>query len=163
MPEYPIAHIGNRLALILAMGGLAGTGAVLHAAAQPAKAAVVHVDMLDATSDASLTGPQTMKAQLDTDEVPPGPVTFLAHNLSKGTMHEMIVAKVSDPGAPLPMDKADSRVIESKIKRLGEIEDLKPGQSGKMTRNLGPGSYVLLCNQPGHYHAGMWAVLTVKR
>jgi uncharacterized cupredoxin-like copper-binding protein len=54
-------------------------------------------------------------------------------------------------------------VIEKKIQRLGEISDLKPGAAGAMTLSLKAGSYVLICNQPGHYKAGMVANLSVNK
>ena len=46
---------------------------------------------------------------------------------------------------------------------LGEITDLKPGAHGKLTLNLKPGSYLLICNEPGHYKAGMTAPLLVEK
>jgi uncharacterized cupredoxin-like copper-binding protein len=52
-------------------------------------------------------------------------------------------------------------VIETQLKSLGEVEELKPGKSGKLTLNLKPGSYLLMYNQPGHWHAGMWTKFTV--
>jgi uncharacterized cupredoxin-like copper-binding protein len=54
-------------------------------------------------------------------------------------------------------------VIEKRIHHLGEISDLKPGAKGTMTLDLKPGSYVVICNQPGHYKAGMMTALTVTR
>lgn len=50
---------------------------------------------------------------------------------------------------------------EKRVKRLGEIADLKPGKTGKLTLNLKAGNYVLFCNQPGHYKDGMVAKLSV--
>ena len=90
----------------------------------------------------------------------PGRVTFQAENQSKTLVHEVIV--VRDDGAKdLPFDAKKSLVIENRIKRLGEIADLKPGKTGKLTLNLKPGTYVLICNQPGHYKDGMLAKVTV--
>ena len=44
---------------------------------------------------------------------------------------------------------------------LGEIADLAPGKTGELTLNLGPGTYMLLCDEPGHYKDGMAAKLVV--
>jgi uncharacterized cupredoxin-like copper-binding protein len=44
---------------------------------------------------------------------------------------------------------------------IGEIADVGPGRSRTKTFNLEKGSYVLFCNLPGHYKAGMKARLTV--
>jgi uncharacterized cupredoxin-like copper-binding protein len=47
------------------------------------------------------------------------------------------------------------------MKSLGEVEELQPGESGQLTLNLKLGSYLLICNKPGHLHAGMWSKFTV--
>ncbi len=62
---------------------------------------------------------------------------------------------------PLPYDSDDQRVIEDKIKSLGETEEMQPGTSKDLTLDLKPGTYLLLCNVAGHYAAGMWTTLTV--
>jgi uncharacterized cupredoxin-like copper-binding protein len=121
----------------------------------------VKVELIDATVDPSLTGPATMKTTLDKDSVRAGPVTFTVHNASKSQMHEMVLIWVKNPQDALPMDTKSDRVVEDKVKHLGEVADLEPGTSGTLKRSLKPGSYLLVCNQPGHYHAGMWATLTV--
>jgi uncharacterized cupredoxin-like copper-binding protein len=125
------------------------------------KGEVVKVELIDATVDPSLTGTATMKTSLDRDSVKAGPVVFDVHNASKSQMHEMVLIWVKDPKAALPMDSKEDKVVEDKVKHLGEVSDLEPGTSGTLKRNLKPGSYLLVCNQPGHYHAGMWATLTV--
>jgi uncharacterized cupredoxin-like copper-binding protein len=75
----------------------------------------------------------------------------------------MVVVAVTAPGKALPYDEKTQKVIESRIRRLGEIADLKPSAGGKLTLNLRPGTYLVICNQPGHYKAGMSATLTVEK
>ncbi len=128
---------------------------------EKAKGQTVRVELVDVTVDPSLSGTTTMKTTLDRENVKAGPVTFVVHNASKSQTHEMVLIWVKDPKASLPMDQAEDKVIEDKVKHLGEVADLEPGTSGTLKRNLKPGSYLLVCNQPGHYHAGMWATLTV--
>jgi uncharacterized cupredoxin-like copper-binding protein len=94
--------------------------------------------------------------------VPAGEVTFVATNRSSDYVHEMIVAKVADPAKPLPYVTADTKVDEEAAGHLGEVSELDPGKSGKLTLTLEPGTYVLYCNIPGHYMAGMWATITVR-
>jgi hypothetical protein len=53
-------------------------------------------------------------------------------------------------------------VIEARIRSLGEIADLAPGKTGKLTVNLKAGTYLLICNQPGHYKDGMTAKVTPR-
>jgi uncharacterized cupredoxin-like copper-binding protein len=78
-------------------------------------------------------------------------------------IHEMIVVSVSDPNSPLPYDDKANRVIESKIKQLGEASDLKPGTNKTLKLTLKPGSYLLICNQVDLYHRGMSTTFTVTQ
>jgi uncharacterized cupredoxin-like copper-binding protein len=84
-------------------------------------------------------------------------------NRSKNLIHELIVVRVDPKKPELPYDEKKAEVIEKKIQHLGEISDLKPGAAGAMTLSLKPGSYELICNQPGHYKAGMVANLSVNK
>ena len=113
--------------------------------------------MQDTSTDPSITH---MRIVVDKPTVKAGRVTLHAVNQSKSLVHEVIIARV-DGSKPLPMDAGQVRVIESRVPRLGEIADLTPGKTGALTVDLKPGSYVLFCNQPGHYHDGMSTSLTV--
>jgi uncharacterized cupredoxin-like copper-binding protein len=150
------------LASIFVLPLLAGS-ALIHVdaalAAGPAPS-VVKIDMTDATVDASL---KNMVMKADPQTVKAGPVTFEVSNSSKSLIHEMIVVSVSDPNSPLPYDDKANRVIESKIKHLGEASDLKPGTKKTLKLTLKPGSYLLICNQVGHYHQGMTTTFTVTQ
>jgi uncharacterized cupredoxin-like copper-binding protein len=44
---------------------------------------------------------------------------------------------------------------------LGEAGDLQPNTSTTVELTLSAGSYLLICNLPGHYAAGMVAALNV--
>jgi uncharacterized cupredoxin-like copper-binding protein len=125
------------------------------------KGIVVRVELVDSSVDPTLTGATTMATRLDKATVKAGPVTFVVHNASKSAMHEMVLIAAKDPKMTMPMDDKEDKVVEDKVKHLGEVADLEPGTSGSLKRKLAPGSYILICNQPGHYHAGMWATLTV--
>ena len=122
--------------------------------------AVVHVDLMDPSSGPSI---KSMMIKTDQQSVKAGPVTFMVSNDSKNLVHEMLVVSVADPKTPLPYDRKDDRVIESKIKDLGEASDLPPGRKKTLTLTLKPGDYILMCNQPAHYEAGMTANLTVTQ
>ncbi|HVT76278.1 MAG TPA: sulfocyanin-like copper-binding protein, partial [Acidimicrobiales bacterium] len=43
-----------------------------------------------------------------------------------------------------------------------EAENIRPGTSKTITLHLPVGQYVLICNLPGHYKAGMHTELTVS-
>ncbi len=103
-----------------------------------------------------------MRVKLDSWSVPAGKVTFEVTNISKETVHEMIVAPIEDVDVVLPYNANENRVDEEAAHDLGEVADLDPGKTGSLTLELKPGLYVLYCNIPGHFMAGMWTVMTVK-
>jgi uncharacterized cupredoxin-like copper-binding protein len=119
---------------------------------------VVEVKMEDASINGSLEG---MVIKLDRDTVKAGPVTFRVLNESEALVHELIVVQTDLDVSKLPYDPRKGKVLETQLKSLGEVEELKPGESGNLTLDLKPGPYLLMCNQPGHWHAGMWAKFTV--
>jgi uncharacterized cupredoxin-like copper-binding protein len=104
----------------------------------------------------------TMGIDAKPDTAKAGEVTFKATNTSKDTVHEMVVAPVKDPNKPLPYIKSKEKVDEDAAGHLGEVAELEPGQSGALTLTMKPGTYILYCNIPGHYMAGMWTLFTVK-
>jgi uncharacterized cupredoxin-like copper-binding protein len=124
-------------------------------AAGPVQSLVIKLQ--DSSVDPALAH---MRMVLDHDTLKPGRVTFEATNESKGLVHEVIV--VRDKGVKeLPYDAKMKVVVEKSIQHLGEISDLPPGKSGKLTLDLKAGTYLLICNQPGHYKDGMSAKVTV--
>jgi uncharacterized cupredoxin-like copper-binding protein len=130
--------------------------AVAAANAAPATQSL-GIKLQDSTTDPSIA---RMRIVLDHETIGPGRVTFQAENQSKSLVHEVIIAR--DNGTEnLPFDAKHDRVIENRVRRLGEIPELAPGKTGKLTLNLGAGTYLLFCNQPGHYKDGMIAKLVV--
>lgn len=111
-----------------------------------------NLDMSKATMGITAT-PAAVKA---------GKITFKVKNSSKDTIHEMIVMYRADSKDPLPYIAAENRVDEDKAGDKGEVSELDPGASGSLTVDLKPGKYVLICNVPGHFAAGMWTEFTVK-
>jgi uncharacterized cupredoxin-like copper-binding protein len=133
---------------LLVAAGIAG-------AVVPAQ--VVGVKLEDSSTDPAIAH---MRITLDHATVAPGRVMFEVTNDSRALKHEVIV--VHDGGAgDLPFDTQHDRVNEHAVRSLGEIANLSPGKTGKLTLNLGPGTYRLLCNEPGHYKDGMVAKLVV--
>ncbi len=152
-------------------------GAVLAFAATAATAAtVVNVSLWDKGADAQMaTGlayagtskvdlsKATMGIKLSRTSAPHGVVTFKVTNSSKDTIHEMIVMYLADPSKPLPYLDGEQRVDEDKAGDKGEVSELDPGKSGSLTVPLQPGKYLLICNVPGHYAAGMWTEFDVTK
>jgi hypothetical protein len=92
-----------------------------------------------------------MAVRINQPSVKAGPLRFDVTNWSRGMLHEMLIVAVDNPQAPLPYDYSQAKVAEDQVKVLGDTGDL----------TLTPGSYLLICNVPGHYAAGMVTPLTV--
>ena len=122
-------------------------------------ATTVNVTLQDATD----SGVHSMKMTATPASVKAGEVTIHASNQSMGLVHEVIVVRPPANGAALPYDSKSGRVIERQIADLGEVSDLPHGKSGSLTLHLTAGKYLLICNQPNHYKAGMWTTLTVTK
>jgi len=109
------------------------------------------------------TGPTTVNVSL-TDfkiaptesTVPAGKVTFVAKNAGDEE-HEMVVVRTNkSAGSLLKGSEA------SEAGAVDEIPEFKAGATKSLTVNLKPGHYVLLCNVPGHYKAGMFKNFVVR-
>jgi uncharacterized cupredoxin-like copper-binding protein len=142
---------------------------------QPASAATaIDVQLTDKGLDANLAtglaygtpGADKAKAaasvKLSRNTAPAGQITFNVTNSSKEMVHEMLVV-VANPGKPLPYDAKSHEINEDVIVSKGEVPELDPGKTGKLTVTLQPGTYLLLCNVAGHYDGGMWATFTVTK
>lgn len=103
-----------------------------------------------------------MSIEVDKVSVAAGKVTFDVTNVSKETIHEMLVSPITGPDVTLPFNATENRVDEEASGDLGEVSELEPGKSGSLTLELKPGLYVLFCNIPGHFNAGMWTTIEVK-
>lgn len=108
-------------------------------------------------------GGQPMTLTLDKTSVKAGEAVFMVHNDAVSEEHEMVLVKLKSPDEMIPLNTAKHRVDEKKLKSLGEVADLKPGEEGQLKAKLTPGTYLLFCNIKGHYEAGMQAKLTVTK
>lgn len=86
-----------------------------------------------------------------------GKVTIAAPNEGK-VVHELVLLKTEDDPAKLPMD--GDEVDESTS--VGEVADVEPGQTKKVTLTLTAGKYAMVCALPNHYQSGMYGSLTVR-
>jgi uncharacterized cupredoxin-like copper-binding protein len=96
-----------------------------------------------------------MSMRADKTSAKAGAVTFDVTNWSRSVVHEMLVVAVDSPDAPLPYDFSKQIVPENQVKVLGETQELQPNASKSIQLTLAPGNYLLVCNVPGHYAAGM--------
>jgi uncharacterized cupredoxin-like copper-binding protein len=131
------------VAFVLLSGGSSGGSKSKSAA--PAAAGPVKVRLTD------------FKIAPSASTVSAGKVTFSAVNAGKDE-HEMVVVRT---------DKNPSQLLKgneaSEAGSVGEISETKPGAAKQVTLNLKPGHYVLLCNVPGHFKAGMYKNFIVKK
>jgi uncharacterized cupredoxin-like copper-binding protein len=91
-----------------------------------------------------------------------GDVTFDVTNEAEQT-HEFVVIKTDLPEDQLPTDeKGDVSETGEGMEIVDEIEDVEAGSTQSLTVNMAAGSYVFICNLPGHYRQGMHASFTVS-
>ena len=102
-----------------------------------------------------------MAIRIDHDTVKAGSVKFDVTNWSRAIVHEVLIVAVDDANAALPYDYSKQKVIEDQVKVLGDTPDLQPNMSHTLDVPLTPGFYLLICNVPGHYAAGMATPLKV--
>lgn len=144
-----------KLTAQLAVLGICGAMVVGVALAAPSS--VVKVKLCDP----SCGDTDHMELQASRTAVPAGAVTFMVHNDSTVMVHEMVLLGPAPDARPLPYVETDQKVDEEKAKHLGEVSDLPPGKDGALTIELRPGTYYMICNQPGHFKAGMYQKLVV--
>jgi uncharacterized cupredoxin-like copper-binding protein len=98
----------------------------------------------------------------DPDSAPAGELTFDVTN-DAGQTHEFVIFKTDLAADQLPTNE-DGDVDEAGegVELVDEIEDIEGGSSQSLTVNLDAGSYVFICNLPGHYAQGMHASFTAS-
>ena len=94
-----------------------------------------------------------------TDQTAAGSVTFRVAN-DGATDHEFVV--VRSDAAPDELPTAAGHADETQIEVVGRIDTFAGGQTRDATLDLAAGSYLLICNLPGHYQLGMTVAFTVQ-
>lgn len=98
----------------------------------------------------------------DPDSASAGEVTFDVTNDAEQT-HEFVVFQTDLAPDQLPTDEGgDVDEAGEGVELVDEIEDIEGGSTQSLTVNLDTGSYVLICNLPGHYGQGMHAGFTMS-
>ncbi len=86
-----------------------------------------------------------------------GKLTITMQNAGR-TEHELVLLRTTTRADGLKVD--GGRVPEDDA--VGEVSETEGGRSRSHTFTLKPGSYVYVCNIPGHYMQGMRGTLTVQ-
>lgn len=152
-------------ALVLATGALMACGSSSDATTTTGAASLIDPTSAAATgagtAAAATAGPVAVK--LSEWAIAPTPagakagkVTFDVTN-SGSAPHEMVVLRTDKGAADLGKG---ARVPETGS--VGETGDVASGKSKTVTLKLAKGHYVLICNIPGHYAAGMHTDFTVS-
>jgi uncharacterized cupredoxin-like copper-binding protein len=99
---------------------------------------------------------------LDESSAAAGDVTFDVTNDAEQP-HEFVVFKTDLAEDALPTDDAgDVDETGEGVELVDEIEDIAPGDTPSLTVTLDAGSYVIICNLPGHYKQGMHTTFTAS-
>jgi uncharacterized cupredoxin-like copper-binding protein len=128
------------------------------------------VDVVLSDGGSSMMGgrPMMVTMRVDPGTVAAGQVSFVVHN--RGALaHELVILPLPRDGPGTRPSGSDGQVDESQS--LGEAsascaegtgDGIASGSTGWVTLSLQPGRYELVCNEPWHYAAGMFDVLTVR-
>ena len=173
MTNLPLHKEELEMKIHLFAASVCAVGALLTGAAHAASTVLVSLQdngqSLDLSKNLGMTMDKhpdmkmaPMSVKINVTKVSPGKVTFMVVNASKETVHEIILSPVKDENVLLPYIDNENRVDEEKAGHLGEVSELDPGKKGTLTVDLKLGSYILYCNIPGHYGAGMWTKLKVQ-
>lgn len=174
-----IASIGAVLALAVGMTAFvalvtSSTRSMNDDAVGSASCSVPHlggvkVDVTLSDAGGTMMSQEPMMATLTSDpaSVSAGRISFVAFN--NGTLvHELVVLPLPSDGPGTRPTGADGKINEAQS--LGEASrscgsgagnGIAPGDMGWTTMTLGAGRYELICDEPWHYAAGMFTVLTV--
>lgn len=136
-----------KLATLLAITAALAVGCS-SAAAAPTQGGIVNATVSD------------MKISVDRTSVPAGAVTFVVKNTG-AVVHELVVLQTDVAQDKIPMDMDEAGKMDE-TGNVGETGDVDAGQSKTFTVTLPAGHYVLMCNEVGHYAAGMHMTFTVN-
>ena len=127
----------------------------------------VNVTLSDAGDAMMGTRPMMARLVAEPSAVRAGTVSFVAVNTGS-LVHEMVVLPLPADGLGTTPAGVDGKIDESRS--FGESsrscgsgsgDGIAPGSVGWVTMTLEPGHYELVCDEPWHYTAGMFAELTV--
>jgi uncharacterized cupredoxin-like copper-binding protein len=105
---------------------------------------------------------QSYEIALSKGGIPAGKTTFQVVNVAT-VPHTFIVLRTDLPSDQLPLTANNTVDLESPdITVVKDVEGVQPCAPQEVSVSLKPGSYVAICNLPGHYASGMQAAFTVK-
>jgi len=165
MTSSSVWHHGRALSRRIAfLVGLVGITGLVAACGAPASAGNQNVASTPSPTAVAAGGQITLaefKVSVPT-LIKGGTGTF--HIVNGGTIeHELLVFKSDRPISAYPTD-SDGRILEEdpSITKISDGDNIAVGASQDRAIELSsPGTYVFVCNLPGHYQQGMYKVVTV--
>ena len=88
-----------------------------------------------------------------------GETTFEVSN-SGGEIHELEIFEGDAAPDQLPIENGVANT--DGLELIDEVEDIAPSTTAELSVDLEPGNYVIVCNLPGHYEAGLHSGFTVS-
>ena len=113
----------------------------------------------DSFTTVNATVGDDMRITLDRYSAPAGTVHFLVTNAG-AAIHELVVLKTELAANQLVTDPEQAGKVVEEI-HMGETGDIPAGRFSGLGIDLAPGVYTVICNESGHFMAGMHATLTV--
>lgn len=74
-------------------------------------------------------------------------------------LHELVLVRESEAGSSLTTVNGVVDLAGLGTRLIGEVAELSPDDDIRATIDLPPGRYVVFCNIPGHFDAGMHTTL----
>lgn len=103
-----------------------------------------------------------MRVQPSSTTIAAGMVTLKITNTGM-VQHELLVFRSDLAPADYPMKDGDINEDGPGITKVSDGDNLNPGTSQtRVVDFTTPGTYMLMCNLPGHFKMGMYSVVTVK-
>jgi uncharacterized cupredoxin-like copper-binding protein len=93
--------------------------------------------------------------------VAPGTITFNVSN-NGAIIHDLHVIQTDLPPDQLPVDSGTGQVDTAQVPDVASTGIIQGGGSDSTSQDLPIASYVLICNVPSHYEAGMYAGFQVQ-
>lgn len=90
-----------------------------------------------------------------------GKLTFKVHNSGR-EKHEFVILQTNLDAASLPLESGKVKEDTPGVAHVDELDGVAAGQERELTVDLKPGTYIFVCNIPGHVHEGMVARFTAS-
>jgi hypothetical protein len=99
------------------------------------------------------------RIEFDESLVPAGRLALDIRN-EGALVHEVEVFSGATEGQLLAVSRAVADTTGLGL--VDEVENILAGSAASLVVDLSSGTYLIICNLPGHYQSGMWTYVTVE-